>query len=445
MSLKLLIVMLISFIFSNALYAKDNSFDFITVWKSILSNSNMIKATDFELESAELQKQRAARHWLPTVYLDAKTYNTNDPGAAFFGLLEQKSLKATDFDPASLNSPKATSFSRGALGLDLVLYQGGFSTEFATLQSENVRQKEYEKKQKIVSLYSEVVKLYAGVGVLDQQEQKLNKVNTVIEKILKNYQLGSKSNPVGYSGLLGLKSLSLKIKGLVTLYKNQIESFQTALHEIGFTEKKWHAQMENVTSFVNTYSVAKGLSESEAESFNSEAFKIKKQMSEKAIELERARFLPKVGVFAENYIFSGDRDSASGYTAGVYLQWNLFKADDYGLIKEGQLKAKSAERYYLANKEQETAEYKAKKMMVNALRENLELINESESLLNEQTQVAETLFRNGSINVLQFSELLNRKVDLITNQTELIQKYITTQAEALTKVKFNPPMKFDKE
>ncbi|NUM58334.1 MAG: TolC family protein [Bdellovibrionaceae bacterium] len=438
LKLKYLITGLILFLQIST--AKENTFNFNEVWKKIFDNSSLIQASSLEVEASNLEKDRASRHWLPKVYLDIKTYKTNDPGMSFFGLLEQKALKNDDFNSQSINNPSASHFSRGSLGLDLALYEGNFKTTYSSMMTLQSQLKQTEKKQKTISLYSEVLKAYTQLGIFFLQDIKLAKLSKQIDTLLNSYQLGQKSNPIGYSGLLGLKSLSLKIKGLNVNNKTQIEALKVSLYEIGFKEKNWKPNFDQLLPFLDKLdSLLINNPQSEAsDSFTLQTMNIKKQMSETQSSLEKSRFLPRVGIFAETYTFLGDRDSASGYNTGIYLQWNLFRPEDYGVVKESRLKTLTAEKYYQTLKEQDQAEIKSKNLMITSLKENLELLNQSESLIEEQTRVSENLFKNGSINILQLLELLNRKIDLITLQMEVSQKLVQLKTENLAKSTTQP-------
>jgi outer membrane protein TolC len=146
--------------------------------------------------------------------------------------------------------------------------------------------------------------------------------------------------------------------------------------------------------------------------------------------------------FAEGYMFNGDRDTANGYTAGLYLQWNLFNPADYGTLKEARLKSMAAEKYSEAMEQRERAEGKALEKAITAYKENLQLLNDSQKILAEQTQVTETLFKNGSINALQFVEVLSRRADVVDNQTEASLGLLKASSEGIVKTRFELPAEF---
>jgi hypothetical protein len=151
---------------------------------------------------------------------------------------------------------------------------------------------------------------------------------------------------------------------------------------------------------------------------------------------ELARHLPRVGAFAETYTFDGDRDQADGYTAGLYLQWNLFNPNDFGRRREAQLKARAAESFARAMGQNENATRVGLDAASQSLQQNLSLLADSDKLTVEQLRVAESLFRNGAINALQFVEVLSRRADLITHKTDAEIQYLKVTAEKMQKNEF---------
>lgn len=417
------------------LSAQAEPVPFPKVWNSISQTSPGLKAAELQSQAAMEAKDRSGRHWLPRLYLDARSYQTNAPGQSFFGLLEQRSLRQSDFNPDLINNPDTEIFTRGTLGMDLPLYEGGMKSAQFRLQSHLSQSQDHEASGVKVAQYSEVAKAYGSLSLLQQQKQKLLNLQQIIERLLKNYQIGVKSNPVGYSGLLGLKSLSNRVQGLLVQYEAQSQAYYLALKEMGFVAVNWSPQPEGTTVFVEKYLA----SQTNESSFQVESLKEKSLMAQEISRMEKARFLPRVGAFAESYIFNGSRDTANGYTAGVYLQWSLFNPSDYGTHKEAQIKSLAAQKYTEAVEQQERAEKLSLDQAIQALKSNLRLLEDSQKILLEQSQVAESLFKNGSINALQFVEVLNRRVDLVSAQSEAGLSLLQTSSHKVLKTRFELP------
>ncbi|KHD87172.1 MAG: hypothetical protein OM95_15870 [Bdellovibrio sp. ArHS] len=409
---------------------------FQDVWSKIRSNSPLPEAARLQQEAVSEGQQRASRHWLPKVYLDARSYNTNDPGSSLFGLLSQREIKQTDFIPDNLNNPDSQTFTRGALGLDLALYEGGMKSNQVDMFEHSLKSQQHVSSQVETELYAKVGQLYGSISVVNAQIEKLQAIDLEISKLIRNYQIGQKSNPVGYSGLLGMKSLSNRISGLIEQYQSQQKAFSRSLFAMGWDQESWSPQKMGSTTFVEKFlSSSAGKAESAKLKAGYEGAKAASEMA----EMERARYLPRVGAFAESYVFNGTRGTANGYTAGLYLQWNLFDAADFGKYKEAKINAMASEKMTQAMAQQEEAEYFAAQEADRAMRANLKLLENSDKLLNEQMQVATTLFKNGSISALQLVEILNRRTDLISQQGDLQLGLIKNASESVTKTAFQIP------
>lgn len=410
---------------------------FVSVWNQINENSTSQEASRLQEKSLNESVVRSSRHWLPQIYLDVKAYQTNEPGASFFGLLEQRALKQNDFNPDLINHPAAQVYTRGALGLDLPLYEGGIRVDEKAMYTHELAAQQNMTTQIQLEQYAHVGLSYGSIAVLEQQKNRLQALNTEVLQMIKSYQLGSKSNPVGYSGLLGMKSLSNRLMGLINQYEAQRKSHYALLSEMGLQNQEWVPEAVGSNIFVRRYFSEFSKLEKSAVSYKIESARENVLVTEQVASMEKAKFLPQVGAFAESTVFRADRDSATGYNVGLYLKWNLFDPSSYGRHKEAQLKSRAVAKFSEAAEQQEGAERTALTEQISSLRQNLILLDESYNLLAEQSRVTRTLFNNGSINALQFVEILNRKADLITQQCEAELGLLKVASQVITKQKFN--------
>ena len=426
-----------SVILNFANLASAETLSFSSAWSKVNEGSAAQEASKLQVETLKESQARASRHWLPKVYLDAKSYQTNDPGSVFFGLLEQRSLQQSDFNPDSINHPDSNTYTRGALGVDLALFEGGMKSSQVDMLKHSLAAQKSATSQIQIEQYSAVGLSYGSIAVLEQQKNKLQSLSSEISRMIKGYQLGSKSNPVGYSGLLGMKSLANRVSGLINQYESQSRAYYAALREMGLKDANWSPETMDSNTFIDRY-FSKSTKESDAlASFKTESAKENVKASAEAANMEKAKFLPRVGAFAESYVFNGNRATANGYTAGIYLQWSLFDPSDYGGLKEAKLKSMSAAKYSEASEQQERAERAALSESIKSLRQNIDLLNDSHKLLVEQSKMTETLFKNGSINALQIVEILSRRTDLIAQQGEAELSLIKAGSQIVTKQNFD--------
>lgn len=411
---------------------------FPSVWQKIRAVSPAQQASRFKTQSLDARYSRTENHWLPRVYIDASTYQTNDPGSAFFGLLSQREVNSSDFSPAELNNPATQTFTRGALGIDWGLYEGGSKTAQVEMLKHLVVAEQLRSSQVEVEQYGQAGFAYGRIASLSKQKAKLLLLNDRVSKLVKGYQLGQKSNPVGYSGLLGMKSLAIRISGLIEQLEADENASYRMLKEMGVKDENWSPENLDARAFTSRFFPSSQSLKDES-SNNTLAILEDAKATTEASRAEKARYLPRIGAFAESYLFNGSRDTASGYTAGLYLQWNLFDPADFGKYNEAKLGAHAAEKMAQAALQEENAERESLKASEKALLSNLLKLDESEKLLSEQMDVSAMLFKNGSIGALQFVEILNRRTDLIEQQTQAELSLLKVSSELASKFKFEIP------
>ena len=386
------------------------------------------EAAKHQAHADKLALDRGKRHWFPKLYLDARTYRTNDPGASFFGLLEQRSVTSADFAPDPLNHPNDRWFTRGALGLDLPLYEGGIRRNDVDRLSHAAQSSAHEARAVRLEQYAQVGLSYGSIVSIRAQKAKFESLRDDIEKLMKTYQLGQRANPVGYSGLLGMKSLSNRIDGLIRRADATAKGHYLALAEMGIGSTDWDPGDVDLRSFAVAHL---GEGQMNGISPRVEAYQENSLAAQAGAKMQKARFMPRLGAFAEGVVFDGSRDTALGYAGGMYLQWSLFDPSTFGSLDEARSRAAAAEEYARAAAQRERSERAGYDQAEGALRENLALLEDSDRLLAEQLRVATTLFRNGSMPALSFVEILNRRTDLIVQQGKVEQRFLEASTERL--------------
>lgn len=438
MTQQLLISFLMLGLFALPSLARAKTLSFSEVWQKVRSSSSAQQGAKLQEESINVGLTRAQYHWLPKIYLDARSYRTSDPGNAFFGLIEQKKVDSTDFTPDSLNHPDAQTFTRGALGLDLAIYEGGAKDAQVEMYKQLSISEALATKQIELDQYAASGVAFGSLASIQKQKLKLNELHKELTKLLKSYQLGQKSNPVGYSGLLGMKSLLNRISGLIENIEAQEKAAYATLREMGIQDINWSPTSIEVMAFIGQY--FSGSSENlVTQSYRSQAQMQQALAKLEASKMENARYRPRIGAFAESYVFNGSRDYSNGYTAGLYLQWSLFAPSDFGKNRESTLAAQAAHKFSDASAQQERASREGLLESEKALHSNLIRLEESDKLLSEQAIVASQLFKNGSINALQFVEILNRRTDLIMQQSEAETGLLKVSSERILNSAFQIP------
>lgn len=412
MNKKTITFLTLALFFNSPIRAEEVSFQ--KVWKIVAQDSAFIEASRIDVQAAEVASSSAEKHWFPRVYLQAKSFVTDDPAPVFFGLLEQRSVTSADFDPGLLNHPAQQQFSQGALGMDLPIYEGGAGVKRAEQSKILARAQKFEADQALIDLYLRVASLYGKRIVLEKQKERIEGLKTEIQEVIQKYQLGSETNLLGHSGLLGLRSLQNRVKGLEGQTSTELRAVNFEFKEVGFEKEAWDIEKVEVLQFREKFLSTKESSKS-ARLMAAEAGATASQLN---VEISRARHLPRIGGFAETTLTSGSRDTGAGYNLGVYLQWNLVTPQDWNVVREANLRAQAA-RLRVATLEKNVASQREiLTEQTQLLTKNLSLMEESYKNLLQQSKISYQLFKNGALSALQLAEIMNRRADLIVQESE---------------------------
>ena len=417
--------------------AKDLQLE--NLWKKSYQQALSMKASRANTDASRIEMERSEKHWYPQVYATGNSFVTNDPGANMFGLLSQRDIKQSDFMPDALNHPKSSVFTKATVGINLPIYEGG--QKVAASKAMNLMYESKKKEENFVGInfYSEFVKTYTSVLALHIQKVELKKVKATLDNLLANYKIGNKSNMLGYSGLLGLKSLNQKLIAIEDENTAKTGASKKALTELSGNEVVVDFQDKiEILSIIDEYLSVGSAEYNPTEKTNS-LFENAKAAKE-IINAEKSRNLPRVGVFGESYAFNGDRKTGTGYSAGVYLNWNLFSGNDIGATDQAISRSHAAQYFAQASSQKEKMEFQGMKEMQGALVKTLKTLEESERLLDEQIKIANTLFRNGMINALQLVEVLSRRVDLLGLQTDARMNLINVQSQMIMLTNTKPSL-----
>jgi outer membrane protein TolC len=403
--------------------------NFSEIWNAIKAEHPELMAAKAEVNAAESSSARSARHWLPGLYFSGRGYSTNDPLQNFMGKLEQRSVTALDFNPDALNQPGSNTFAQLSLGAELPIYEGGGSHAFSEMQDFNLKARQSLNSAAEIEVYTQVVSLYSGVLNANESLVSLEELKTKVNGILSKYSLGSRSNPIGYSGLLGLKSILNRIEASMNEIKlSKINGQNEMLTRSKKINPEWQPQKEKLSQLLSVVLPDQALKE-EDESYSMLANTLFTEMQNSKVSMQKSRFLPQLGLFAEGNYFLGDRTTATGYVGGVYLKWAIFNPKDFGLVTESKYAYAAAQSKAASHEINEKLARESSIQILATLRDNEKLLENSSELMNEQVLTASRLFQSGSLNVLQMVEVFNRRADLILQLHELHQKQIQTRVQ----------------
>ncbi|TGL34414.1 hypothetical protein EHQ52_07840 [Leptospira koniambonensis] len=441
--------------------ASDSNMDFFWVWEKVAGNSPSLQTKSLEIEAAKSASARAGLHWFPKLYADVRTYQTNDPTLNFTGKLGQRSATQSDFSTASnrsnlsnfldsnnqlyqnvnpnsanifakdtLNHPGSNVYSRGTLGLEFSVYEGGSGKAFKEIKDKELQSYVLESEYFRKTLYIQTAVAFRSSLVFLDGVREREKMLRQLNSFVKSYRLDAVGNPIGHSGFLALRSVQLRVSSEIKekeLYqKESIELIR--ILSGGVIE---NLQPTEMSSRFYEEVLPLPSSESERQTAISKILESHSNISKQRVTMENSKFLPKVGVYAEAYGYNGDRNFANSYNAGVFLQMNLLSPTDIGSKKEAMIQAEAAETKAKEARMKENSEFRILLEKERVLSENRKDSEQSYRIQYEQLLLSQSLFKRGNIPALSLAESFSRTSDALSRKEFMDLEYLKTRAQLI--------------
>ena len=451
-------ITLLTFISLSSLFGQEkDSISFESLWQRIEQNSDNLKASRLDADAARIGKDRMSRHWLPRVYTDIRGFQTNDPLTIFGSTLLQREASSSDFmtrekptsleglqalsqnpadlsvfmRPDTLNHPGVRSFGMGTIGIDLPLYEAGARDAAAEMYSKMAEALNYQALHTELDEYGLTASAYGQILSIDQERQSLLQIRQSLNLILARYQLGSADNPVGYSGLLGLRGLRNRIEAMLIQNEVKRKALNEYLAEMaGDLSAEWQPKRQTAKEFANEY--LKYQTDNDGPSFRTRYYQKMIETQEQKAVIDTAPLRPKVGLFAEGQAVTGDRSTGTNYKAGFYMQMMLVSPTDIQAGKQAEKEVEAAKLRAKDAAEKEALMVSKLTSAEAALDRSLDLLLQSKLLLEQQTATSLSLFQNGAINALQLAEVFARRADLVESLSKAETEYLQVRSGLVT-------------
>lgn len=452
---KLFTLATILLLFATIIKAETETISFDSIWTLVDKNSNSLKAVRLDSDAARIGQKRMERHWLPKVYADLRGFQTNDPLTIFGSTLLQREASSADFmtrekptsleglqalsnqditpflRPDTLNHPGIQSFGMGTIGIDLPLYEAGARSAAAELYQKMSEAMNFHALHNELDEYTLTASAYGQLLILQREYTDLKIVQNSVLGIIGRYQLGNTNNPVGYSGLLGLRGLNNRLEALLLQNQTRQKSLVEYLNEMtGGLPENWQPIQQSSKEFASTF-LQYGDVDS-GPSFQTRYYQKMAEAQEKKAVIDTAPLRPRTGLFAEAQAVTGDRSTGNNYKAGFYFQMMLLSPTD---LEAGAQAEKQVEAAKLRAKDAVEKE----KLMLSKLQSSevviektIDLLQQSRGFLGQQTVQSLQLFQNGAINALQLTEVFSRRADVIQAITEAESQYLQIKSGLVT-------------
>lgn len=394
--------------------------DFLSLWQKVQVQSIDLKTQQQQLKLTQVQKQQSDRHILPSIYLDASQFATNDAGAVFFGQLSQRSAEASDFVPATLNNPAQHVFTQVKTGVQWNLYQGGAPSLKQKALNYQLEGQKILSEQSKQQLYFELAYQYGAYQIYSEYEDKILALESQLHQQIENYHVGQKSsNPLGHSGRLGLETVSQQLSSQVALSESKKESAMIQIQTWLNQNESIKLKSEKTKDWIDSIF---GKEESTLPLHPSLKLKAQKRFVEAQktqASAQMAKLKPQLGVFAENTFTHGSRDEAQSQTVGAYFKWQF--SFENGLIGREVSQQHAIGNFNLQSQQQK--EFTAKKQLFSLIKttlDNLKRVEQSNKMLQDQLKISQNLFKNGAINGWQLSQVYANR---LTGENHWAQAY----------------------
>lgn len=250
-----------------------------------------------------------------------------------------------------------------------------------------------------------------------------------IDQFSKFYKIGASGNPTEYSGALAIKSLRLKLEAMRGDYLSRGRAAMEMLKLLsGFLPDKFTPSSDNNINFSDKY-LPFPKSDSNTSTSLSNAYSSYAESALIGVDAEKARFLPKVGAYAEAYAYDGSRTTATSYNTGLYLQMNLLNPSDIGAVKEAKTKADAARKKADEIRLKEESNFRVLLFQEDTLRKNILLSLDSLKTQEEQLDLSLRLFRTGTIHSLQLADVFGKTAEALISNVNLNSEYLKIRAE----------------
>lgn len=459
-SVSLLSILFSVLSFLSSEIVSETRIDFSEIWMKVRLRSAGLRAKAAEVKSVEIGKERAGKHWLPKIYADVRSYRTDDPALNFTGKLGQRSATTSDFSTESLryqpsnflgpdnrpytepnannaelfakdtlNHPGSHTYSRGTLGIELPLFEGGGKIAAHSLLENRLSAVKSEEQYLIHLEYSNAAAAYQTVSLAEENLSRTETLLREIKNFLSNYRLGNRSNPVGFSGFLSLKTL----QNILEISKKEHETLRSTSEErLRFMTddlpEDFKPRRTPLLRFADEFLPLPD-PHNAGKTDLSEAYRLRSEEAKEAVKAERSKFLPKIAAFAESYTYDGSRDRANAYNAGLYLRMNLLDPSDLGAMDQAKADLDVARKKAEETKLREESSFRILILKERNTLENLNSIYDSMRIQEEQLRISAKLFREGTISAPQMAESFSKSAELLRMKSDAESEYLKTRAE----------------
>ncbi len=403
---------------------------------AMLEEKNLeIKIAQFDEQMKLLEAKLPLATRLGKLDATLSAARSNDAGNVFGFKLQSREATFGDFGfaefdstnpdilsvaPKDLNYPKARNHYSTKFTYSLPLFTGGKITHYSRIAHDMYEMSKIDKEKVVAQKVYETKKTFYDITLLENYITNLSKITKNIsrlegivkEMVKEGYAIGT--------DLLEVQAHKAEAESLLIQAKLNRE---LAYQYLSFLLNEEVVSIKNIDEMAPLNMPSK-------EEIGNDSFDIQKallglQITENAVWVQRASFLPMIGGFAEygsadNVIFN-DFDDKDFYTIGVQATWNIFNgfSDKINLEKAKLEHLKTMTQVELAKS---GTELKAKQLQTEAL-SAFEMVRSDEKRLTYASKVYENYLAKYKEGMISIGDVLIKQ----SKELEVLLKLLTTK------------------
>ncbi|MBN2721307.1 MAG: TolC family protein, partial [Campylobacterales bacterium] len=325
-----------------------------------------------------------------------------------------------DYQPPGLNYPKARNHYLTKFTYSLPLFTGGKITHYSRIAHDMYEMSKIDKEKVVAQKVFETKKTFYDITLVENYIKNLSKITNNISRLERIVKEMVKEGYAIQTDLLEVQAHKAEADSLLIQAKLNRE---LAYQYLSFLLNEEVVSIKNIDEMAPLNMPSK--EEIENDSFDTQKALLGLQITENAVWVQRASFLPMIGGFAEygsadNVIFN-DFNEKDFYTIGVQATWNIFNgfSDKINLEKAKLEHLKTMTQVELAKS---GMELKAKQLQTEAL-SAFEMVRSDEKRLAYASKVYENYLAKYKEGMLSIGDVLIKQ----SKELEVLLKLLTTK------------------
>jgi outer membrane protein TolC len=329
--------------------------------------------------------------------------------------------------PEELNNPEARNHFQTKLSYMLPLYTGGKLTEYGRITKSLHKMSLLDSNKLLNQKIFETKKAFYDISLV---ENYIYHLSQIIRNISKLEQVVISMQKEGYAQEIDLLEVQARKAEAESMYNQAKLNRELAYQFLSFLLNKDVESIKRVKDTAPMPSVNRELLEKN--NLDIQKAKLGLEITQHAVELEKSRYLPEIGAFAEygsadNTLWN-DFTGKDAYTVGVQVKWNLFN----GGVDEANLE--KAKLNYLKTKTQVALAKRGIALKAKKLRTEILSADSDIRSFKQQFKFAKRVYVNYKT---RYKEGMVSISDVLIKQSkelEVLLKLLTAKNKRNTKV-----------